>query len=184
MVEKVRGEFAAGAGEELFDLNGGVLELAVVIAGSLALLIIPVRDSMQRRVFLGPCGDGRLQFRRDILKRHASVTAVLADESAFHDVAGEEREQRRAAAFSFAVRRRGRGEALVPNLAVMSHLRAEPVGAEQGMRQPPGAAFELAEGLGQPAGEAQVVEVVEDLSVFLPQFVERRVGVTGHVGQG
>ena len=65
---------------------------------------------------------------RDFVEGHEGVVAVLADQAGLAHVAGEQRQHRRAAAGRLGVSRRRRGEALEPDLAVVSELRREPVG--------------------------------------------------------
>src|ERR1035438_9370064 len=48
------------------------------------------------------------------------------------------------------------------------------------MREPPGLACKLAERLSQPTRQPQIVEVAEAQAVFLPELVERSIGVSGH----
>ena len=58
--------------------------------------------------------------------------------------------------------------AFEPNLPVVRHLGREPIRPQQRVRQPPGASFDLAQRLRQPAGQAQIVKVAKDRAVFLP----------------
>ena len=63
---------------------------------------------------------------------------------------------------------------------IMRVLPGEPVRADERMRQAPHLAFQLAEGLGEPAGEGEVVEFAEGRTVFLPQPVEGSVRIKSH----
>ncbi len=101
---------------------------------------------------------------------------MLADQTRLAHVAREQRQKRRAAARRFRVGRRRRGQPLEPDLPVMRELRRQPVGADERMREPPRAAFELAERLRQPAREREVVPILKRPGVFLPERVERRYG--------
>jgi len=62
----------------------------------------------------------------------------------------------------------------VPDLAAVRDLRGEAVGTDERMREPPRAAFELAERLREPAREREVVPRREGAAVFRPQRIERR----------
>ena len=86
---------------------------------------------------------------------------MLADEAGLAHVAGEQRQERRAAAGRFRVGGRRRGQPLEPDLPVVRQLRRQPVGADERMRQPPRPAFELAERLRQPAREREVVPILK-----------------------
>ena len=65
----------------------------------------------------------------------------------------------------------------------MRELRAQPVGADERMREPPCAAFELAERLRQPAREREVVPALKRPGVFLPERVKRRFRFKCHASR-
>ncbi len=132
-----------------------------------------MRNRVYRRITLRPRPDFRLKFGGNFLERHARFRAMLADQAGLDHVAREERQQRGAATGRFAIGRRRRRQPLEPDLAVMRQLRRQPARAQQWMRQAPGAAFELAERLRQPARQREVIEVAENFAIFLPQPVKR-----------
>ena len=98
---------------------------------------------------------------------------MLADQSRVQDVAGEEGQQRRAAASGFLISRRGRGQALEPDLPLVRQLRGQPVGAQQRMRQTPGPPGKLRQRLRQPASQRRVIKVAKGRGIFFPKAVER-----------
>lgn len=101
---------------------------------------------------------------------------MLADEAGLAHVAREQRQKRRAAARRFRVGGGRRDEPLEPDLFFVRDLRGETIRADKRMREPPRAAFELAEGLREPAREREVVPSLKNAGVFLPERIERRTG--------
>jgi hypothetical protein len=63
----------------------------------------------------------------------------------------------------------------------MGVISRQPVRAHQRMRQPPGAAFELAKRLGHPSRQHQIIEVAKHGFVFLPEPIERIVRYVRHL---
>jgi hypothetical protein len=59
---------------------------------------------------------------------------------------------------------------------IFTDFGGEAIRADERMREPPRAAFELAERLREPAAEREVVPVAEHAGVFLPERVQRRGG--------
>ena len=106
-------------------------------------------------------------------RRMSGGGAVFADEAGLEDIAGEQGQEGGAEAGALDVGGRGCGQAFEPDLAVMSDLGGEPVGTHERVGEPPGVPLQLAEGLGQPPGQGQIVELAKDLAVFQPQFVQR-----------
>ena len=100
---------------------------------------------------------------------------MLADKTLGADIAREQRQERRPAAWRFRVGGGRRGEALEPDLFFVRDLGGEAIRADQRMRKPPRAAFELAERLREPASEREVVPIAKRPAVFLPERVERRI---------
>ena len=92
-----------------------------------------------------------------------------ANQAVFQNIAGDHRQQRRAAAFSDREVRGHGNEALVPNLAIVRHHRGKPIRSHERMRHPPQLALQLTERLGHPTREGQVVELPKDPSIILPQ---------------
>ena len=133
-----------------------------------------MRDGVDGFVLLRPRLDLGADLGGNLLERHERFAAMLADQAGLAHVAREQRQERRAAAGRFRVGRRRRGQPLEPDLAVVRDLRAEPVSADERMREPPRAAFKLAERLRQPAREREVVPILKRPGVFLPERVERR----------
>ena len=100
-------------------------------------------------------------------------SAMPANQAGLADVAREQRKHGCAAALRFQKGGGRCGEAFEPDLAFVGDLGGQPIGAEQGMREPPRFAAELAERLREPTGECEVVKLAEDQAVFLPKLVER-----------
>src|ERR1035441_830803 len=144
-IEQFRRELAAREREQLFRLLRRVLEGVVVISHASALAVVPMRDGVDRLVLLRPGRERIAQFGGDFIERHEDFVAMLADEALGAHVAREQRQERRAAARRFRVGGGRGGEALVPHLAVVPDFGGEAIRADERMREPPCAAFELAE---------------------------------------
>ena len=132
-VEQPGSELAAGLRKQSLGFLGGVVVGAIVIAGALALAVVPMRDGVDGGVFRPPRFEGRLQFIGEFVKRNEHFVAVLANEARVADIAGEQRQERRAAAGRFRIGGGRRGQALEPDLPVMGGLRAEAIRAQQRM---------------------------------------------------
>jgi hypothetical protein len=133
MIEKGGQELAAGIAEKLFGLFGGVFESFVVIARLFTLRVVPMGDGVDGTILFSPCLHWGLQFRGDFIKGYAGVATVLADESRFEDIPGEEGQEGGAAARGLDIRFGWGGKAFEPDLAIMGQLGGKPIGAEQGV---------------------------------------------------
>ncbi len=173
-IQKFRREFAARAREQLFGLFRRVFVGGVVIARALALAVVPMRDGVDRFVLQRPRFDFGADVGGNILELDERFAAMLADQTGLAHVAREQRQERRAAARRFRVGGGRRDEALEPDLFFVRDLRGEAIRADERMREPPRAAFELAECLREPAREREVVPILKRTGVFLPERVERR----------
>ena len=166
--------------QQAFGLFGGVFEGVVVIPGLLALVVVPMGNGMDRAVFLRPGFQLALEGGRYFFKRHQRLAAMLADQADLAHVAAEQRQHRRAAARGFRVGGRRGYQPLQPDLPVVGQLRGQPIGAEQRVREAPGLAVKLAQGLRLPARQGQIIKVAECQAVLLPEQVEGRIGVGSH----
>ena len=175
-------ELAADAGKQCLGFLGGLFVGVIIVAGCLALAVVPVGNGVDGRVEFGPLFQITADGVGNFIERNQRVAAMLADQTGVADIAREQRQHGRAAAGRLRVTGGRRGEALEPDLAVVRELRGDAIRAEQGMGEPPGFAFDLAEGLREPARQGHVVEVTEDQAVFLPEQVERRFRVGCHRG--
>ena len=183
MIEQAGREFLASASQQLLGLLRGIFVGAVVIARAFALAIIPMGDGVNRFVVRRPRGEAGRNLRRNLIEGDESFVAVLTDEAGLADIAGEQRQARCAAAGGFAVSSGSGGEALVPDLALVADLRAESVRADERMRKPPGFAFQLTEGLREPAREGVIVKILKGTPVAFPKQIQRCVGVECHHAQ-
>jgi hypothetical protein len=179
-IQKFRREIAAYAREQLFRLLRRVFVGRVVIASALSLTVVPMRDSVDGFVLLRPRFYVGANVSGDFLERHERFVAMLANQTRLAHVAREQRQEWRAAARRFRVSRRRRDKALEPDLFLVRDLRGEPIRADKRMREPPRAAFELAERLREPAREREVVPSLKRAGVFLPERVERRIRFKCH----
>lgn len=94
---------------------------------------------------------------------------MLADKAGLQGIPGDEGEDGGAATGGIAISLRRSGQTLQPDLTVMRDLRGQSIRPEERMGKPPSASFELAQGLGQPAGQREVIEVMERPTVFTPE---------------
>ena len=171
MLQKARHQFKAGHGQKFFRVLRGLLARFIVSGLRFAAVLLPMRDRMDGRVLGGPAFHRRLQILRQILRRHQCFRAMLAEQTGIHDIAGKNGQGGGAATGRLGEPRRRGHQPLEPDLAVMGLPGRQPVSAHQRMRKAQNTAPELGEGLGQPAGQRQVVEILEDLAVFLPKLV-------------
>ena len=68
----------------------------------------------------------------------------------------------------------------MPDLAVVTELRAETVSANERMGKSPDFSFELAESLSEPAGESKIVKALKGAAILLPKQVKRGVRIKSH----
>src|SRR5690349_16082114 len=107
-------------------------------------------DGMNIPVIFGPFFAPGPERFWDLAEFHGSAGTMRANQAAVHHIAGEKREQRRAATL-----RRGegvgqRGQTFVPDIALVADFGRSPIGADQWMRDTPDSTFHLAECLRKP----------------------------------
>ena len=147
-------------------------------------VVFPVRNGMNRRVFLRPSLACRLQLPGQILPGDANLRTMLTRQSRFDNVSRKQRKKRSATARGLPIRGWGRHDSFVPDLAVVPNLSRQPVGPDQRMRQTPNVTLNLSESLRQPSTQRQIIEITKDAAVVFPQPIRRGFGIFGHRPQG
>ena len=67
-----------------------------------------------------------------------------------------------------------------PNLSLVGSLRAQAVSSDQWVRKTPDSTLELAEGLGEPSRESQIVKINKESAILFPQQVESGFRLSWH----
>ena len=92
-IEQPRGKLAARLCEQALRFLGGIVVGTIVIAGALALAIVPMRDGVDRSIFRPPRLEVGLQFLGEFVKRNEHFVAVLTDQTRVAAIAGEQRQE-------------------------------------------------------------------------------------------
>jgi hypothetical protein len=176
-------EVVDGFGEEKFGLLGGLFEEIIVVA-AIAAAIFPVGDFVGLGVAIGPIAEWSDEGFGELVEGNGGLVAMDAHEAVVEDIAGEVGEDWGTAAGGGSIADGHVDEALLPDSAFVGDLGGEPEGADEWMGHAPAFAGELAEGLGAPAGEGEVIEVLKDPGIFLPEDIERRIRVFLRIRHG
>ncbi len=172
MFDEARDDVPDRFGEEEFGLLGGFFKEIVVVA-AIAAAIFPMGDFVGLGVAIGPVAEEGEEGFGQLIEGNGGFVAMDAHQTVFEDIAGEVGQHGGTAAGGGGIANGHADEALLPDTAFAGDLGGEAEGTDEGMGHPPTFAGELAEGLGAPPGEGEVVEVLENPRVFLPEGIER-----------